>query len=280
MATFGTVNFDEEDGSPYFNISQNGIEVVQVGYTNWSDINAMYNYLMQPTLVFGTLFGVFAGAGFPDNTNMRVYKADVKPFGTITGADAAGVNIYNKGKWTIYYHTPPYNPQKQQDPVAMLQHDWDVGGEFIVPKGLKLKWNSDSVPVQGDSRGSIFIPTTEMSITWPRLVSPPFAAIRSVSGYVNNASMTFDTGTATPETLLFLGAKVGRDFLSDGSLAWKFSYKFSERRVPAADASSFGSSIGGWNHQWREDKAGFYKVTSSNGPPYPLGNLSALFPTG
>lgn len=278
-------SWDEADGSPTFkvDITQRLVEITQRGYTNWSDINAMYNYLLAPTLVFGTIFGVAAGAAYPDNALIRMMSADAKPLAgsTITGNDSAGVNLYAMAEWTIKYTnvTAPINQSQTQDPVPMLTTEADVGGEFIVPKGLKLAWGNDGTSVQGDARGGIFIPITEWSFTWPRLIQPPFAAVRALRGQVNQSAMTFDCGTFGPETLLFLGSRVRRDTLSDGTLAWQFSYKFSERTVPAGDASYFGSSVGGWNHYWREDKSGFYRVVPVVGsnPPYIPGNLAALF---
>lgn len=278
-------SWDEADGSPEFNvdIEARRIEIIQRGYTNWGDINAMYAYLLAPTLVFGEIFGVPAGAAFPDNQLIRMVAAKAVPLpgSTITGSDNAGVNLYSLAFWTIKYHNlmAPFGQSQTQDPVPMLTTEADVGGEFLVPKGLKLAWGVDGTSVQGDARGAIFIPITEWTFTWPRLVQPPFGAVRALRGNVNLNAMTFDCGVFQPETLLFLGSRVRRDTLSDGTLAWQFSYKFSERTVAAGDASYFGSSVGGWNHYWREDKSGFYRVVpvGAGGPPYTPADLSSLF---
>jgi len=286
MPTLGSsgIFFDEDENSPTFevDIAAGKIIFTQTGLGNWSDINAMYNYLMAPTLVFGEFFGVFAGAGFPDNDNIRCVKAKATPADTISGADAAGVNLHNTARWFLQYENIKAPFGASSDPVPMLTHEWDVGGEFLVFKGATLQW-SDGAAGGSDARGGILIPTVEWSVTWPRLTTPPFSAIRSCIGKVNSNSMTFDTGTVDPETLLFLGAKVRRDFLSDGSLAWQFTYKFSERRVPAADQAA----IGGWNHFFRNNPAknGFYRLrltTAVNGSKdiYQLIDFSPLFQVG
>lgn len=298
--TLGTsgIFFDEMPDSPKFSVDIAGrkIQFVQTGVGNWLDIDAMYAYLMAPTLVFGELFGVFAGAAYPGNNNIRCVKANAEPLtDDITGPNQYGVNLHSLCKWTIVYSNIMAQPNQNQtqDPVPMLKHSANVGGEFFIPKGLKLAWSIDTTTVAGDSRGGIFIPTEEFSLQWPRIPFIPYAAIDSVRGKANKFTITTDAGVYPPETVLFLGAAYERDIMSDGSLGFTLNYKFSRRTVAASDVgtvTSYGTqgTYGGWNHFWRDGgpslAAGFYRVIRFTAGPdgtkdlYELTAFNVLFP--
>ena len=275
----GGVQFDEEDGSPTFKVAMRNITYTQTGLIAWNDINAFVSYLIAPTAVYGELLGVFAGAGFPDNANMRVVDIDIKPFGTITGGSQNNVNIYNYARVVITYSNL-LSQLNQGDPTSWLQHQWDIGGKWLAFNGTNCKWVSDGKSPGSQVTAGILIPTTEMSITWPRLVQPPFDAIRSLTGAVNAEDFPFATGIAPAETMLFLGAKVTRDILSGGQLAWSFTYKFSQQIVVAADQAA----PGGWNHFFRNDgavTAGFYRMQAFGSYPIYRGvNFTPLFQVG
>lgn len=297
--TLGTsgIFFDELDSSPTFdgNIQAANFVATQRGLGRWQDINAMISYIMAPTLVFGELFGVFAGSPFPDNANLRCIDFKIEPADTISGITSGGVNLHNFCFWTIKYSNIRGNPNQQgnQDPVAMLIHEYDVGGELFIPSGLKMAWGVDGTPVQGSGRGATFVPTVEMTITWPRIpyLNIPGDAIDSLRGKVNQFTVTFATGSCAPETLLFLGAKIRGSSMSDGTLSWDLSYKFSKRTVKASDAGSGTSygiqgQYGGWNHFWREGggKGGWYRVVRVFAGPdgtssfYEYAPFNTLFP--
>ena len=93
--------------------------------------------------------------------------------------------------------------------------------------------------------------------------------IRNLTGKVNNSLFSFSTGKIPPETLLFLGAELKRDIMSNGVRAWELTYHFSERQVDSELSCKVGgqvvenSDIGGWNHFWRQEKkkSGFHPMT-------------------
>lgn len=143
----------------------------------------------------------------------------------------------------------------QQDPVTMLTHNISIGGEYIqFTNERKLNWSvitNSTIPstyanvgtVQnGTANFGFVLPTIEHQITWHRIVSPPFEAIRARLGTVNSDLIEFVTGKILPHTFLLLGAEISRDILSDGTKAWNVSYRFSERRIvdePDPDGASF-----------------------------------------
>ena len=58
-------------------------------------------------------------------------------------------------------------------------------------------------------------------------------------GKLNDSNMEFATGTILPETCLFVGATLQREYMSDGEKSWRVGYQFSERRVDI----KFGLSV-------------------------------------
>lgn len=299
--TLGTSGlfYDEHEDSPTFegDITSATFKAVTRGLVNWTDINGLIAYLMKPTLVFGELFGVFAGSPFPDNSNLFCGRWQFSPADTITGASTGGVNTHNFAWLTITYQNIKAHPQNNtQDPVPMLTHEWDIGGEFVIPNNLALQWAGKAGDVSSagsEVRAGIFVPTQEITINWPRIISPPFTTIRALVGKVNNADFVFNTGTMAFETGLFLGAKVRMDSLSDGTVAFSLGYKFSQKQVPAADVGfpqTVGGVnitqglVGGWNHYFRSNasKPGFYRLqmtqtVAGSNSIYQHGDFTKLF---
>jgi len=237
----------------------------------------------------------FFGTYRASSVKMRAHGGEPKQIGRNIGF-TAGVQIpvYDHNIFTITYSSNQndYTDSSEQsnDPVPFLSHSWSAGGEIITVENADMKWSGgDAARAHAAASNANFIvPTIEHSITWHRVKTPPFEAIRSALGKVNVSTMDFDTGTNIwPETLLFLGAELSRDILTDGTRAWQVVYKFSERRVDTGYASNgvqyfdgvgryiessirytpgsitapglddsglpFGTNIiGGWNHFFRQ----------------------------
>lgn len=286
-----TTPFDETHGSPYGVFNGMTWEYYREGVTAWSDINAFAQELMPPstTLLGPGLAGQFYGAPLPSNTRFRVALFEFHPFGGVTNSpDVFGINTYNKAKWKITYRVPYYNGNQQgKDPVGFLQHESTTGGEYLSLPGAGVSWEPSTAsfrPHVRDTHAGIFIATTEHTLTWERVQSPPFSTMRACQGCVNSTAMTFETGTIDPETNLFIGPEWSRQIMVDGSFAWRIKYKFAEKRVQASDQST----TGGWNHFYRDQgsKSGFYRLYRiKQGPDgtynqYPSANLNALFQSG
>lgn len=300
------VSFDEAEDSPFGSYQNGQYTINRHGWTSWSDVAAFAAELMPPTLAFGGNNQQQMGAALPGNSYFRVTNFSHKPFGQLTGSDSNGLAQYNKAEWSIQYQTPPFtdNQSKENDPVGFLTHRWGGGGEFLTLPSLTVSWDSAYPPGSIQTRvlnanAGIFIPTIEHSISWDRVFNPPFAVIRNSIGKVNNANFQMRTGICTPETLLFTGPELEQQIMSNGARAWKVTYKFSERRVPAEDAgatldqNAVGFSgtqgvFGGWNHFWRDQsgKTGFWRlyktaltaVKTTSYCTYDVCNFNLLFP--
>jgi hypothetical protein len=161
------------------------------------------------------------------------------------------------------------------DPVPFLTHTWSAGTEIVERETNEAKFaggGGAGGPVKANTPVATVIPMIQHTIDWPRVISPPFNSIRSLLGRVNNSVMTFSTGSILPETLLFVGTSLRKDYLSNGDKAWSLQYQFSERRVPiefglsvdgdyeyyesseiadvpyVKSTPSLGAKWGGWNH--------------------------------
>lgn len=172
---------------------------------------------------------------------------------------------------------------KELDPVTNLTHSISIGGEYItLDDEAKLAWYraDGSTTMVGTGWESVKkglqagfpVCTQEHTVQWHRVVSPPFQAIIERIGSVNSDAVQYKTLTYPPETVLFLGAEMSHDILSNGSRAWNVTYRFSCRILEAyrvADLSKLtynSVSYGGWNHFFNPSTGYFAILHVVNGP--------------
>ena len=288
------VAFNEESGSPRITHTSTGAEAQRFGIVSWTDIDALIAEVFPPTVNAGITIEQGAGIAFPGKDFLRADSLDFVPhFGEvdpITGPDTTQdfdtLPTYATALATINYTTQRFSQgegEQEEDPVSFLRHRWSIGGEFLTTSNDAswAEWDLDD-GILADEPPSVFIPTIEHEITWPRVTSPPFATIRDRIGKVNSAAGNFVTGIVAAETLAFIGAEIQREILSDGSRAWEVTYRFSEKRVVSMDEdptlTGNGPGVGGWNHFWRTygapsdvNVSGFYRVNIANAPTDALG---------
>jgi hypothetical protein len=279
--------FDELAGSPTYTVQPGFTNATRIGKIAWSSIDDFVDYMFP-----------FAQSpqSFPDKDWLLARSLTITPFvrdkekveGQSGNDDYEDLNTYDSARVRIDYETSPNSAPQGEDPVLLLTHRWSIGGEFIQSSPGGFVWAADEGEVSEDAAPGIFVPTIEHQITWPRVKSPPFATIRNRVGSVNSDTMSFNTGAIAPETLMFLGAELQRDILSDGALAWQVQYRFSERRVEDAE----NGGVGGWNHFYRsededdislEGKTGFYRLEVAPGrdnegdPVFAMKSFAGLF---
>lgn len=294
--------FDEDSDSPKFQFGITESRATRSGLIPWAQVNSLVTHL----------FSGEVSRSLPGFPYIRASGLSVVPFGgdeakisdpIKTDLDADKLNEYEKARVVVEYSSRANGDLGGSswdgvDPVPLLSHRWSIGGEFVTLDKSGFEWSvndsSDGGVTQNVKVGR-WIATEEHQVTWHRVVNPPFAAIRNALAKVNSEPMQFRTGTADRETVLFLGAELQRDILTDGALAWQLGYRFSERRVPLTEAdvtpNGDSMSVGGWNHFYRnssqipnEEKTGFYRIrgrsTQDNGggdPIYPLFDHQDLF---
>ena len=158
-------------------------------------------------------------------------------------------------KVSIIYETAQKKDGDEDDPETFLTHTLNAGGQLIaIPSQHmeaddappnKRKLQEPNVPI------TVFIPTIEHSFSWARVQVPPFAAIRSNLGKVNNAVFL----TAPKESLLFLGVSASQDFTLEGEEPWRIDFKFSERNKQGL----------GWNHFFLPSTGKWEKLKNADG---------------
>jgi hypothetical protein len=284
-----TIGFSELEGSPS-RAHSNGVSVITIqGMTAWTDAPNFVVFIMP----VGSNYGGQIGTSWNVDPKFRVFDYAVEGFGGISGVDAYGANQYPLAKWTIKLHVPvgqlpdfsqPYN----QDPVALLQHEWKPGGQFLTLNNRQQRWLTDNKYPSVRVPGAIFIPTIEHSITWPKLLNPPFAAIRAAMNTINSAPFQLATGTIATGQGMFIGAEVKSEILSDSSLGRTLTYHITERPL-YVNVPGTGNVALDWNKFLRDDNQPGYQKTGwddliqnpggvgtiKNFPSY---NFSNLFP--
>ncbi|MGE3316620.1 MAG: hypothetical protein AB7O26_16000 [Planctomycetaceae bacterium] len=254
------VAWNELTGSPSFEVQPDGAVAERRGLIAWGELDEHVAEIFPPSETEGTAIGQGAGAPFPGRPYLRADSIRIQPFGDrIIGPDDSqeftSAPEYAQAVLTVRYATPKDAQSEDEsndegDPAPFLRHRWSVGGEFLSLPASGLEWAESSDVVPEDINAGIFVPTIEHEIRMPRVTAPPFSAIRDRIGTVNSTAISFSTGAIDPETLLFLGAEMEREVMSDGSRAWNVSYRFSERRVYPQDQDPEAVGSGGWNHCW------------------------------
>jgi hypothetical protein len=163
--------------------------------------------------------------------------------------------------------------------VKGLTHQLSSGGETITLEGSSLWWSHNKNATGSNVAAHKIVATIEHSVSWKRVLGPPWEAMRTLIGKVNDADLgPFQTGAMLEETLLYLGFTATPDITADGVRVWDIGFRFSERRVDelvkvaiggaviADGITGYTSTYGGWNHFYiqeeAEDKDGPVTLTS------------------
>lgn len=270
------VSIDELVGSPTGGFTSGGKYSIQRRViVAWGDIAAYSQELMPPSFATGNSSSQSLGQEFPGNPTLRVMSFTWSPhFGGNVPAiaqSAGGVNFYDQALFTIDYGIPDIEDQDdedQQDPVPLLSHSGQGGGQFLLIPGETLQWEdlggSNLAPVSSDAKPGVFVGTTGHSVTWPRVPRPPWDNLENLKGMVNRTAFTLRGYAYPPETLLYLNYSFSRDVMSDGNRAWKITLNFESKQVRAEDEYEVNAEtgervlmagedgIGGHNHFWRK----------------------------
>lgn len=261
-----SVPWEELGNSPQYTVNPQGSQATRHGRIDWSDFDDLVAEVFPVTIFAGGANLVGIGAPFPGRPYLRASNMTMEPettritgpFGTGDLQDFDKINQFATARVTVQYQTPKINiGNPDGDPVPLLSHRWSIGAETLTLPNKGLYWAIDNTAIDEKLNAGILIPKIEHQISWPHVLDPPFNGIRACMGGVNNAVFSFVTGNVAAETLLFLGAELERECLSDGSRAWTVTYRFSEKRL---DYPKDQCLPGGWNHFWDPVRAGFYRM--------------------
>ena len=232
------------------------------------------------------------GKAYPNFPQARVVAIDMQPW---MGEDALpdGV-IIDPAISTADYGFQPclvtvkYGPDFTQKawptqfpkPAFLLGTElrFQIRGDakFLMIPTSACKWDDDvgsgggNIPVPEDINSAILIPARAIQIQWDFVNDPPITRLESLVGRVN--SDTFLGSEA--ETLLFEGYDVTETFRASAIAPHtnRVTVNISQRRIDT------GAAIVGWNHDYREEPAGWAKLLLTDDEPrYKLTAFTGMF---
>lgn len=287
MASF---NWDELEVT--FDFKPLSSTATRRGLIAWQRIGIMLAEVFPVPITQGAIQTEGVGVALPGFPWLRADSIHIEPqvpgkvSNTDISYDFSQLNAYENALVTITYITPKFsingvegntqNPQNP-DPVKLLEHRWSIGAEFLtIPPTTSLSWKDNSGdPISDDVLIGVRIPTIEHQVTWPYVIKPPFAAMRSCIGKTNSVALQLQTGTVAAGCLLFTGAELHRQVMSNGDAAWNVSYRFSEKNIQTA-----AGTVKGWNVLWNPVSNEFDSLDKggvSNNFPYQKTAFSGLF---
>lgn len=187
------------------------------------------------------------------------------PFGDVPATcPTLAFPTYSVGRVTITYSTLPYNTSD------LIQRRYSIGAEFLSMPTSGLRWESEpatSIIESEDVVAQKRISIIEHSMTFNRVASIPWSAIRNNIGKVNDG--TYEG--AADQTLLFSGAEISFTVAAEGTVTWTLDYRFQERIVTDETGSTGYDQTFGWNHVYRAETKAWERVLDADGNPlYPL----------
>jgi hypothetical protein len=222
---------------------------------------------------------------YPHFPQARVVSIDIQPWsddlnaiGTITNPSLQSA-VYDDQPALI---TVKYGPDFTQKtwPTNFTKPAIRYGTElrfqirgsakFLTIPASACKWEDDAdVPVPEDVNSALLIPMRSIQLQWDFVDDPPINTLEGLQGKVNSDTFL----GSEPETLLFESYDVTETFRSAPANPHtnRVTIQLQRRKVP-------GTSVYGWNHDYREAPAGWAKLhLSDNKPRYKTTAFAGMF---
>lgn len=276
------VTIKECEGSPSLKMSSGKISATRKVLIDWADYPAFWAELFGAFKVTAGVVTAEPGATYPGITNLIPKDLSVDPYPPtkiLSGATTiAAVNTYSQALCTISYEpidpTDPNNPDHPDETILTVERD--IGAEYLTAPGRSWKWSVDDAMVPEDLNAGVLIATEDFQMTWSRVVSPPYTAIRRCRGRLNNATfMGYPAGL-----VLFMGAKETIEYHLEGDPTFRLVYHF---KAKALLSTADSTTLYGWNRFWRPDAVAnenwqpIVANDAGEAPPYPEENFDDLF---
>lgn len=288
-----SVPFEEIGASPSGRGSRRGDLVFNREFkVNWA-----YASTFVTELLFGGLLGL--PKQFPGWPGMRVQEVTQEPYIEKPTNNATFYDVetylveHEFARIKVAYGplTPP-NANDNLPDGTYAEYEQEEAGEFFEIPGSKMAWYPSLKPTNVPA--VTLISMTDHSIQWHRVPTPPWDAISSLKGCVNETAFRIPaTGQwVAPETLLFMGSKVKKTFnLFTAAGTWSLSYRFRERSIKAfrsatgaiytTSSAASAATVIGWNHSYRQEtNAWERRVNPLLEKEYQTGAFTSLFAFG
>jgi hypothetical protein len=282
------ITFEELEGSPRIRANEQGTTATRLFKVAWSDWQPFARLLVGTYETVGAAIQFVPPLAFPGFQNLLVDEISIDPFdprnpdGAEVSSITSGTNSYPDAgaRVTAVYRTAfdqnnrPRGDLPTVPQGTILSFSADLATEFLTIPGRVWSWDIAGAPkVPEDVNPGVLLPTGSFQLAWRRVPLPPWNAIRSLRGTVNNATFL----GAPAGTVLFQGARASREFqfIEDGGF-WRIEYEFLEQ----TKQRSAGAAVG-WNYFYREEASGgehWLKIKDDSGNnPYPSSDFSSLF---
>jgi len=229
------------------------------------------------------------GRAYPNFPQARVVAIDMQPW---MGDDAipAGVIVDPELATADYGFQPclvtvKYGPDFTQKlwPTDFPKPAFAIGtelrfqirgaGKFLPIPTSATKWEGDTggvIPVPEDASSAILIPSRLIQLQWDFIDNPPINRFEGLVGRLNEDTFL---GSA-PETILFESYDVTETFRPSAITPHtnRVTVNLNQRKIDT------GSGVVGWNHDYREQPAGWVKLLLSDGESrYKLAAFAGMF---
>ena len=280
------VAFEELEGSPSFRLAEGRFQGTRKFKVAWEDVVDFVIELVGGYRLVSEEWVYTPPATYPLVQQATVGEVTSEPFppdrpdGASVVDLSTGTNEYAWALVTAQYRIRREDGNKSRADLpdvptgTVLTYSSDLGLEYETVPGRTFVWVGDSEPVSDDRYPGLVVPTEELTLSWQRVPSPPWDAIRDLRGKVNGATFL----NHAPGTVLFVGARTNREFqLLDPGL-FRLDYHFRVREVASTVSAS---TRFGWNHRYRAEASGgehwLEIVDASGNRPYGAGDFLELF---
>lgn len=245
-----SIAFKELAGSPTEHYSPEGMTAQRRLACAWGDRGTLVRELLGD----GYEFGANSPASYPDAASVVAARVHVEPLAedlieqSLTSL-TEGLNAY-RGFALLTVDYALLSPTEHAglptvDAATVLTYRTEPVEETLTLPGDDLIWQGHpAATFPSDAIGTLRLPATRHRLTWHRVVSPPWSAIRTSTGTLNSAEFL---GIAAGR-LLFEGARAERELIRLNELAqpqfgWRIEYTFRENPlVTDATQPGFASS--------------------------------------
>lgn len=265
-----TVPFVEHEESPIETGNRDGdFQFTRIFVTAWDDRWAFVNGMFTGgpiglPMIYGPAFqGVFADT-------FNIDKIAPNPRSTLI-ADPQSSQLSHNGEAKI---TIGYKPMVPTEDGTLISYEMQEQGEFVTVPSRGLKWASDNVALSSDVQAAYAATTTRHVITWSQVRNPPWMALSQCINHVNSVPffVPVTKQLMAAGSLLFAEKSASISLNTLGITTWKLTLTFLEKAQTAysttGGAAIGGTTVYGWNWQWREDIGDFDRPVSAIGNGY------------